>query len=522
MLWSKESNKSDALYIDILENVVYPLDYFRIKRKKNNTISEDSRKEGNIKLSQSDFNGAMLCYNKSISFAESKESLSLAYANRSFCFLQMKIFDRCLVDIRYARENNYPPNLEPKLIKREQQCLKALESKIESNESESLQLSFQSSDMLRGMAFLLEIGKDLMYGRTVKAKEEIPIGQTILIEKAYIRAVSGVEDRCEVCGKQQVNFIPCVSCADTLYCSQECAVNNFHKDECDLVFGHPNVCDSASLCFILRSVIIAMNTFATINHLKEFVEDCLSTDHQEICVSTGTPESKYRTFFKLSAFVTKERILDFRKKAFYVFKAIMSSPALAIKFQTTSMQRLLIHLIIHHGLVLSTNSFGGCCGTEGPDGHSDYQHNIFLLTSYINHSCVPNVIKLSKNNLAVVKTIQPIKQGQQIFLSYINDPSEMTGIDRNDRLQDVYGFRCKCELCLHGFKQVPGQILENDEDFLYVAGNIDNCDNLLNDIEEHCIKFLMKNLHMLPSEECLFILGTLGAIFQKEINRKRN
>lgn len=515
MLWLKESNKRDALYVDILNKKTYPLDRFRMKRKKNNVISVCSRIEGNSKLCKSDYGGAMISYNQSVSFAEDNEHLCLAYANRSLCFLKLNKFDRCLIDIRHARHHNYPNHLSPKLVQREELCLKALKSVIKPIKS-GPQLSFQCNEKLPSLASLLEIQKDVLYGRMIKAKEDIPINQTILVEKAYVRAVSGIESRCEVCGKQQINFIPCASCADTLYCSEECANNNFHAYECDLIFGHQNLCDSSSLSFILRSVIVGISTFSTVDYMEKFIENCLSTDPQEICESTETYETKYRTFFKLSAFVDEQGVLDFRKKAFYIFNAIMSSNDLAVKFETISRQRFLIHLIIHHGLVLKTNSFGGSCGEEDTGGDSDYEQNIFLLTSFMNHSCIPNAIKLSKNNLAVVKTIQPIKQGQQIFLSYISEPSEMTGIDRNNRLKEVYGFRCKCELCLHGFK-VAEPNLEDDKSFMYVAENVNDCDHLLSEIKEHCISFIVKYLHMLASEECLFILGTLGAILQKEI-----
>ncbi len=512
MLWAKESNKSNAPYIDILKNVTYPLSFFRMNREKNNVISENYRVEGNSKLSQSDYKGAMTSYNHSVSFAESKELLSLAIANRSLCFLKLNKFSDCLKDIQLARQNNYPEHLAPKLTKREQLCLEALQSVAKPTKL-SPQLSFQNDENRLSMLNILEIGKENSYGRIVKANEDISIGQTVLIEKAYVRAVSGIEHRCAVCGRQEINFIPCASCADTLYCSDDCANNSFHKDECKLIFGHPNYCDCSSLSFILRSVLIGINTFSSFDRIKIFVEECLSTDRHEICEPAVTPESKYRTFFKLYALTNEQKVLDFRKRAFYIFNAIMGSQKFALKFQTISSQRFLTHLIIHHGLIISTNSFGGCCGEE----MDDYQQNIFLMTSHINHSCVPNVIKLSKNDLAIVKTIQPIKKGQQIFLSYINDPSEMTGRDRNDRLEEIYGFRCKCELCINGFK-LCGQLLENDEDFLYVAKNVDNCDNLLVQMKEHCISFLIKYLHLLPSEECLYVLGTLGAIFQKEIS----
>lgn len=516
MLWQKESDNSSASYIDLLKDVKYPLGSFRMNRVKNNLISETSRIEGNNKLFQNDLKGAMKCYNQSVGFAENTDYLSLAYGNRSYCFLKLNMLDRCLVDIERAEDSNYPDVLLTKLEKRKELCLKKLVSNTESSLPEPT-LSFEKHEKLPCMVNILQIEKDALYGRLIRAKQDIPICTTIIIEKAYVRAVAGDEDRCVVCGKQEMNFIPCTNCADTLYCSEECANNSFHKIECKVIFGHQNLCDSSSLSFILRSIIIGINAFSTVDEMQQFVEKSLFSDPHEIYQSTETLKSKYRTFFKLASVVTDQRVLDFRRKAFYIFHAAMSSRELGVKFQTTSTQRFLVHLIIHHGLILSTNSFGGCCGELGAGDNSDYQQNIFLMTSYFNHSCIPNVIKLSKNNLAVVKTIQPIKLGQQLFLSYLDRPSDMNGMDRNDRLDEVYGFRCKCELCTTGFR-TGAQNLEDDEHFVYVIKNVNDCDNLISEIKQHCIAFLMKFPNMIPSEEGIFILSTLGAILQKEIS----
>lgn len=88
MLWEKESNCDEALYIDLLKNTKYPLANYRLHRNKSNAQSLRTRTEGNRKYAKNDIDGAMELYNQSICFAENgSEHLGLAYANRSSCFL---------------------------------------------------------------------------------------------------------------------------------------------------------------------------------------------------------------------------------------------------------------------------------------------------------------------------------------------------------------------------------------------------------------------------------------------------
>lgn len=528
MLWRKESNDKDSLYVDLLKNVIYQLDniHHNIHCKKNNSLSLSARLDGNIKVNIKDFEGAMKLYNKSICFAEDNCHLSLAYANRSYCFFEMNLFDRCLVDIQYAIETHYPDNLLPKLEDRKQQCLKKLEIQPLSASIEPAS-SFEANNAFSCMTKKIQIEKNEIFGRLVTAKSDFEIGQTVMVEKAYVRTVSGDNNMCHNCSKQKMNFFPCATCADTMFCDEKCAKNNYHKIECDMVIGAENMFDGVSLHFILRSVVSGLAIFSTIHDIMEFVENCHSTDLKEIPQSIDSDISQYQTFFKLSL-PSHQQILDsdFSKRSYIIYQGIMNSSKLGSKFDTLSKQRFLAHLIAHHSVILCTNAFSGLCNPSDDtadtsihiiENDGSYEHNVFLVTSYFNHSCLPNVTKLSKDNLAVIKAIQPIKKNQQLFVTYLDDEQvKMSGKSRNDHLQNKYGFRCRCELCVNGLK---AKNLEMDPDFQYVVCNALSFNrNLISEFKEHCISFLLKYPKMIASQEALYILNTLAATLQKEIS----
>lgn len=532
MLWQKESNADGALYIDLLKNTEYPLANSRLHRKKNSAHSLRTRTEGNRKFAQNDLEGAMELYNQSICFAEKgSEHLSLAYANRSSCFLRLQMYERCLADIQMAKAANYPERLMTKLDDRQRECLTRKSSVVTT--APGPMLSFEANEKLPAMADALDIERNDQFGRLIRANRDIQIGETILIEEAFIHIVYGLEmNRCDNCSKEKMNFIPCDNCADAMFCSDKCANNNFHEAECDMVLGSDDCCDGESLTFLLRSVVIAINTFPTVKELLEFVENCRESDPKDITESVETTVSKYRTFFKLASTVTSRRVTDQLKCAYYVFHAIMGS-RLGKQFDTTASQRFLMHLTIHHGLIIRANAFSGytepLTGIFGQaavadDDHRQYQREIHLLTSYFNHSCIPNVVHLGKDNLAVCKTVLPIKKGDQLFVTYIDDEAfEMTEKQRNDQLEWLYGFRCKCELCLKGGSR-PGERLYNDPDFKFVATNLPRLTerfdiDLLREIKHRCIDFLNRYYpEFIATREAAFVLTNLCAMFEKELN----
>lgn len=525
MLWNKETNEKDAVYIELLKNRQYPVGKFPLHCKKNNKLSLSARENGNQKVKEGDFKDAMMLYNRSICLAEDKHHLSLAYGNRSYCFFQLNIFDRCLVDIKYAIDAHYPALLASKLEQRKLLCLKNIETQTKSTYVEP-KLSFEASCALPCMANVLQIEKNVQYGRMVTSNNDIAIGETVVIEEAYVRLVTSDANKCYSCSKQDMNFVPCLNCGDTMYCSELCSNNKLHQFECDMVFSSEDNCSGTSLNFILRSVLIGLNTFTTIDEMMEFVERCRLTDPKEIPESLESNIAKYRTFFKLSS-ISDQQILDFRS-TYLVFHTIKNSTKLGEKFETKAKQRFLVHLILHHCCILSTNAFGGLCKPHDEisgnkmaqvNTGSGYEYNLFLLTSYINHSCIPNLAKLSKGNLAIVKAIQPIKKGQQLFITYLNDEQvKMNGKLRNDVLDSKYGFRCGCELCRIGFKKCTIN-LELDSDFQYIVRNVPHFNfNLVNAFKEHCTSFLLKYPDMFASEEGLYILNTLEATLQKEIS----
>lgn len=147
-------------------------------------------------------------------------------------------------------------------------------------------------------------------------------------------------------------------------------------------------------------------------------------------------------------------------------------------------------------------------------------HELSLVASHFNHSCLPIVAKLKKGNLSVCKSILPIKRNEQLFLTYIaGEVFDMTEKQRNDQLESLYEFRCKCELCKYGTLRV--QNLEFDTAFMYVVAKVKTNDfnvNIVKSIIQHCITFLVQHSNMTRSQELHYIADILTSMYSKVIN----
>jgi SET and MYND domain-containing protein len=86
------------------------------------------------------------------------------------------------------------------------------------------------------------------------------------------------------------------------------------------------------------------------------------------------------------------------------------------------------------------NNFGILDALQFVIGHGVYPQGAIL-----NHSCDPNCILTYEGSQQVIRTIQPVKDGDELHHSY-TDICEPTSI-RQEHLQMIYGFQCECDRC---------------------------------------------------------------------------
>lgn len=284
LLWQKES-KNPKLYENIFQNLsenydAYSESFAKMSALKldgkNDKTSSDFRTLGNKKFKEKEWLEAMSLYNQSLCHAENgSENVSLAYANRSACFLHLNLYDKCLVDIELAKQAKYPINLMSKLEKRREDCLKLM-----ATFAGRYKLSYAADENFPGMANVLEIRCDKNFGRHIVAKCDIPVGKIILAEKAFIaRFINTDFNNCAVCMKMSTNFIPCSQCTDALFCNSGCVYDNdLHKIDCGRKFPLFSYAYNPALEYYIGAIFFMISKFTDVENLIEFVEKAIKED----------------------------------------------------------------------------------------------------------------------------------------------------------------------------------------------------------------------------------------------------
>lgn len=92
------------------------------------------------------------------------------------------------------------------------------------------------------------------------------------------------------------------------------------------------------------------------------------------------------------------------------------------------------------------NAFGIRGGSEANEEYMGY--GVYPCASYFNHSCQPNLKKRRIGREWEFRAAQDIAGGEECCISYLGgDEKDLGFVERQQRLQEVWGFACRCERC---------------------------------------------------------------------------
>lgn len=491
-LWEKESN--DSSYVSLFKNYDeakddYNKTYIDYKPfQKNNEWSVAFRQSGNEAVKDEKWHDVMHMYNNILSYAEiGSENVSLAYANRSLCFLKLQMYDKCLVDIKLAINANYPEKLRNKLEERHKFCLNKLKGikPIENNEPK---LSYNENKHFPGLANVVQMKYNSGNFEHLFAKNDIDVGRVILVEEAFVttRRDDFDEMRNHVCGKcckRTMNFIACNKCANTLFCSQKCA----ESDELhEIICGDGIVYDDSMIALAMRSIFLAIKIFPNIQSLIEFVESVENNTEKRPPNTLEYMKLKYRTFLKFNRWIglsSEGEQNCLLSKSMHTFFRMMNKPVIQSKFKSIDEQKFLMHLIFKHLIVIYSHL-----------NQNNILCHMFLIDKHINHSCTPNLIKSIHANKSIIIVTRPIKKGEQLFIDkHTIDPNYLWDED------DDYIFpawKCHCGKCSNSNWPISLERIKLDPDYQY----------LLNQMDEKKIDYNDNSKCLILKQICLMLL----------------
>lgn len=467
--------------------------------KKSDAIALKKRKEGNALFGQREWYVAMELYNESLCYAEEKSSLiGLAYANRSACFFNMKLYQECMVDIELAKDAGYPEHLMPKLDQRKNDCTKLIDEGAQATDDFGLKLSFEPDEKFPCMANVLKIQRDIAGEYSVIAKEDIDVGNTIVVEDTihnYLFTRHAL--KCNICLKGDTNLVPCKKCTIAMFCSEKCQ-NSVHQHECGLKLTNDDDSNGAAMNY-LRTVLWAIDLFPNIDQLMNFVYKVNNSGPADDPDTLNDDKSKYWTYLKAPFDRNLANFTDSIPAAFFVFKLITNMPSFSTMFNAKKHRRFLSHLIAHH--MLATDLISYQTSTEMPsigmpEEPVDFYGQTGLMSRFFKHCCGPNVLVAPHDGKSTYISVRPIKKGDELTISQFSFFCEEKET-RQQMMWEMKQFVCKCARCEGTFPQSRIQqhtIIESDFNQLRMChAQLTNYNkDQVNEIMEKCVAYLKK------------------------------
>lgn len=297
MLWKKESNRAGALLVDL--NEIYGDDSFGAcevddAKVKSDDLSNHYLQKAIAQCDARNWFEAIELFNQALCLSENDSiELGRIYAHRASCYMQLKLFDQCLVDIELAKANRCPLQFRPKLNKMVSQCGQK-KNETQNNERFKPTLSFVASQEFPCAANVIQIEGNSE--RFFIAGEDIDIGKTIFMEDGFVSTTDERYKRCCICLATTTNLIPCKMCTDALFCRGICDTNDLHQIECNLPKSF-DVDDDELL--VIRSILKAFEIFRfQASDLITFVEAILSRKKQEPTELDVSMRGKYAIFLR--------------------------------------------------------------------------------------------------------------------------------------------------------------------------------------------------------------------------------
>lgn len=354
--------------------------------------------------------------------------------------------------------------------------------------------AYALTEFTSGVAYMHDVAR----GRYVVAARDLAPGEHILKEKCFASTVNHtlLKDVCATCKKYKTPdefFLVCENCKSTAWCSEACkqvAMRDYHEWECPFTRQL-----QASFRHFTMALRMVLSNWQALLHRFVCGESRLVDTHAEELVPNSTEYDLIGNFENLS----KSQCLEFAlvsKVFLYVLRAggfarRLREATVAVKNglvqQLTNHTQLdglarLLKLIVNYQMQIADLKFerkietyvgvvmmehimrikSNCfelnaqlVGKKSGDppiythvGVSPIGTVLFLRASQINHSCKPNCGYYFTGDTQNIKTIDHIREGEEIFITYERVGKAMP--DREDRIPHLtisFGFECMCEFC---------------------------------------------------------------------------
>ncbi|KAI3834983.1 hypothetical protein MKX03_007276 [Papaver bracteatum] len=255
-------------------------------------------------------------------------------------------------------------------------------------------------------------------GRCLNTTRNFSPGEVIITEEPYVCVPNNSsESKCDGCFKS-VNLKKCSACQVPWYCGSTCQKSEWklHRLECQALAGL-NKERRKSLTPSLRLMVRL--------YLKRKLQN------EQVFQTTATDN-----YNLVEALV--DHMSDIGEKQLVLYAQMANLVNLVLEWPNSNIKE-----IAQNFSKLACNAHTICDSELRPLGTG-----LYPVISIINHSCSPNAVLVFEGRRAVVRAVELIPQGTEVFISYV-ETAESTAA-RQKALKEQYFFTCSCPYCRKG------------------------------------------------------------------------
>ncbi|XP_063696192.1 SET and MYND domain-containing protein DDB_G0284059-like [Culicoides brevitarsis] len=466
------------------------------------------KNEGNREFKNTNWTNALQLYNQSylITPGEKLQEVSVVLGNRSACLYHMKEYKLTIDDISRA-ERNFPRETVYKLVDRKAKCylhlgnyMLALKFYLMTNQlvlennkipmkqkqgilddSQAL-LKFLRRNSLAnifGNNVLTDETKKVMpednyinpgykfdyterTGRYAVCTKDLDVGTLLLSETPFCSVVleKYSQTHCQVCYVRPIAPVACDRCADIIFCSDKCKSNaTFHQFECGILKTFWK--SKASVTCHLSMRMMAVYPLSFFLEIRPDLERKMSNAEVDALQSRD-----YRKAYSLVTHEegrTPEEMFHRTLMAKFLLNCLVKKGYL----DGSEEHRAYIgNLILHNIQVLQFNAheiFELQKDEKDDIGRTEFIGGaIYPVLALFNHSCDPATVRYFNGHRVYVRSIRPLRAGEEIGENYGPIFTQNPREDRQHLLKQQYKFECRCQPCNENwplFKQMTNHLI---------------------------------------------------------------
>lgn len=371
------------------------------------------------------------------------------------------------------------------------------------------------------IADCLELKSDAKFGRYVVTSEMLQPGEIIAIEEPFSKCLLPDQNYkycCNCLSDNCLNLIPCKNCTGAMFCSEKCYTEGwkkFHRFECSIIDKLNEICTKiiriAVHTFFEALDVYNFGVLDLMNALNEIADNPTTVfDHD---VKRGKIK-RSRLLATVDSLVTNEESRNsadlFQRSGIVaiVTHLFLKHTSLSSVLHTQQAKDFFRKFVFKQTQIAALNYHGIfdgiMCKSElslGPQ----YASGSFPFCSLFNHSCSPNVVRVSHNCKNFVMVNRTIKPGDQLFDNYGFHHCLESHTERQNYLMNQYMFKCSCEACMSFYPMYKDLLPATKDFFSYLGNDVEeltqlNLSTAQKRIKDYC-RYLEKLDHNYPCHE---------------------